>query len=72
MAWGALVEDGLVEKKQWVWQDDFTLQFLHHDVAERQWVVVRQSRILESARTVQELREREMVKSSRVKNVTIE
>ncbi len=71
MAYGVLTE---VERpaNQWIWQDDFTLQFLHQEREKQQWAVIRQSRILEAARTIQEIKERAMVKSPRIQNVTIE
>jgi hypothetical protein len=61
-----------IHEERWVWEDAFTLQILRRQVSAAQWTCMRRSRMLEASRQVQDEKDREKVRSHRVKSIELD
>ncbi len=61
-----------IQEERWTWQDPFTIQMLRRTAADEVWTLVRQSRVLEAMRLLQDKREREEARSARVREIDLD
>ncbi len=61
-----------VQVEEWNWQDPYPVQMLHRTSHEEVWFLVRQSRVYEAMRLLQDKREREQARSARVREIDLD
>ncbi len=61
-----------INEERWTWQDPFTIQVLRREAADEVWFLVRQSRVYEAMRLLQDKREREEARSARVREIDLD
>ncbi len=61
-----------IQEERWTWQDPFTVQMLQRTAKDEVWYVVRQSRVYEAMRLLQDKREREQARSARVREIDLD
>jgi hypothetical protein len=61
-----------VREERWTWQDPYTIQLLQRTAQDEVWFLVRQSRVYEAMRLLQDKREREDSKSARVREIDLD
>lgn len=66
IAWEPLNEE------RWTWQDPYTIQMLRRTVTDEVWFLVRQSRVYEAMRLLQDKREREQARSAKVRGIDLD
>lgn len=61
-----------VDEERWTWQDPFTIQMLRRTSKDEVWFLVRQSRVYEAMRLLQDKREREEARSAKVRGIDLD
>ncbi len=61
-----------IAEERWTWQDPFTIQVLRRVVDDEQWTQVRQSRVYEAKRLLQDKKDRAEARSERVRSIELD
>lgn len=59
-------------EERWTWQDPYSVQMLRRMAEDENWLLVRQSRVYEAMRLLQDKREREQAKSAKVRAIDLD
>ncbi|MCP4873110.1 MAG: hypothetical protein GY898_30830 [Proteobacteria bacterium] len=62
----------IIQSEWWTWEDPFTIQVLKFQDADKSWLLIRHSRVLEDARRAQEQRELEEERTRRVQGIELD